>query len=357
MGNICTSKHHTEPFQWKELAPFKYTKYAHPIPINSDEFVVIPANATTKWWSHSSDGIYKYNIPNNEWSLFIPYPSPIFRVAMINVISNKPLDQMKLNKNTTPSKDEIIVPGYIRLLSSDTEQEIPLDIILLILKFYELDDCIHCFEGSKMIQINLNSQEFTQHETNYAFGDCPGVVNKDGIFHIVGGRNNSKHVRYRDNTDPMKMEEIFDGFDQKTFCNMGLIYIETQNCILLLGGYEPKSYDAFINTIWKYYIDQDEWIKMEDVRLNGNVGLCAFGYVLSNCERYLIIFGGMGLRLRDEILVLDVVEMEWIEMRNRLKLPFSGVCHAVIMPNDDVYILKDGRQYTINVKDIIDVNH
>ena len=370
MGNkIPTAKKSLTPV-WEELAAFKFTKYAHPIAINDYEFIVIPANALTKWWNHQSNGIYKYNIKKDEWTLFIKYPSPTFKVAMINIAANKPLNQMKLNQSIT-STDHIIVSGYIRLLAPhELQSQIPIEIILLILKYYESDDCIHAFCGSIMIQIDLNSKEITEHSCNYIFGDCPGVICKDTEFHIVGGRNNSKHIRYINNglSSPMEMEEIFDGFKQKTFCNMGLVYIPTQNCMLLLGGYEAKSYDSYINSIWRYSFENEQWENMEDIKLNGVHGLCAFGYVLSNDEKYLIIFGGMdNNKNHNQILILDVVNMKWIEPKKimikgkkkskkkklMLTLPFEGLCHAVIMPNDDIHIFKNGDHYRINIKSII----
>ena len=57
------------PLKW---CPFKQT--SNLVAINDNEFIMAPPNGDSIWWKQSCDGIYKYNIIENEWSLFIKYP-------------------------------------------------------------------------------------------------------------------------------------------------------------------------------------------------------------------------------------------------------------------------------------------
>lgn len=335
-----------------ELTPFDYNKFSHPIVLNDDEYIIIPANGKTRFWTQSAEGICKYNIKKNKWSTVAKYPSTQYKITMMATSLKRPSFTISNPLKTFKQTDIDIVNGYINIYCSISTHNIPKEICQLIIAFGVKDNELYMFCDQRMVKVDLNNGEFLESQTKYRMGDSPGVVfvDNDNSFHIVGGRDSSKHIKYDINT--LEMEKIYDFRDegQHTFCNMGFVYIPTQNVLILFGGYNTFT-NGRIHKIWKYSVNKNIW---EECVIQLENAMNSFGYVLTNDQKYIIIFGGVGQTKYGSIYVLDVINMKWRhDLRKELDPKYGGICCAVIMPNDEIYVVKRGLHFKVHLKDII----
>ena len=111
----------------------------------------------------------------------------------------------------------------------------------------------------------------------------------------------------------------------------GLVYIKSRKQLILFGGLDFKKFN---NEIWICSLlpnNQYKWIKL-DLKLPHKMH--SFGYIITNDDKYIIIFGGVaiisnGTELCDMIYIWDLNNMKFYE--SNLKCPIRGKFNAVII--------------------------
>ena len=340
-------------------------KISNILQINSFEFIISAVK-------ERYNGLYKYNIKTNRWSVLLLYPQTLETTNSLTHSVNpramqykqRMIGNMAIATNGISDNDQYdidLIVGYLRLNCIEITEphkneikHIPLDICKLIRDFNKNQN-IYLFGATKIIQIDLETNEFISKMAKKEFGKFPNVINQNGIFHVIGGGRSCFHRQYvekYDNTQSLECVEIKPQSQFGYLVGAGFVYISSQKLLLLFGGLDECKWNKK-DMIWRYCLMQKKW-KLCRIRLPYK--LSHFGYVLTNDERYIVIIGGVKeTKINDEILVLDVLNMQWItdDETNTLKIKDGGEYFAVIMPNDDIHVLRPNVHFKMHVNDII----
>eukprot|EP01084_Bolivina_argentea_P231701 390656_1 len=173
--------------------------------------------------------------------------------------------------------------------------------------------------------ININQNEIKLQQKQNAI-----IINND--YHYFNGR---KHYIFNNKTNK------FDTISGQWYDNYGLIYIQSKNELLLIGG--DGSYGGCSNEIYKCEVKQGvklriankSWSKLNTILPNR---ISRFGSVLTNDEQYIILFGGLrhrgggmgpdGQVYNDKIYIFNLETMSIKEITKRC--PENGIMKAVI---------------------------
>eukprot|EP01084_Bolivina_argentea_P261737 442445_1 len=235
----------TPPKPWKEIQSNNEIlplKLSNIIRLNENEFIVSGyTHDHDDEWSSADDmnGIYKYNILNGFWELFIEYPSYFF-----SQYHNMCIDYQK-------------------------------QIIYFIVGF----------GGIGMWKIDIKTKEFKRlglpKENLYGALSC--VI--DSVINIFWGNGNNEHIIWTGNFG----EEIYKFDDMKNgMISYGMVYNEKEKYLLLFGGFKGKTYGRS-DEIWKYNINNRKWNKLE-IKLPDKMQ--SFGCLISYDCKYVLILGG-----------------------------------------------------------------
>ena len=164
-------------------------------------------------------------------------------------------------------------------------------------------------------------------------------------------------MQYDETTKTVKQTEIAVIDDNWIQCNtcLGAVYLRKKNTFLVFGGYDVGSAEKRLDGIWRFDINVGKKWEKSDVTLPYKMD--SFGWVLTNDERYVILFGGAvngRNEWSDDILIWNMESM--VITMSDIKCPEIGLFQSIIMPNDDIYLIRmfDGvGQWRINVKDLV----
>ena len=212
---------------------------------------------------NGKEGIRKYNLHSNQWDEVITFTDDLFEMmdAKIALIS-------KTNKLYLMNNDKYSKQQKMLILDMKTKQ--------------------------------LSTRNSISNALNSAF------VNVNGIIHVIGGSNNSKHLTW--NPDDNEIKEIYDFAPEFHFQDLQWgrsIYVPSKDVLLLIGAYCEK--DGSLGPgigIWRFHLKLNKW----ECMINGS----DFAYrkvsaALSSNENYVIIACGyLAGFYDDKIYVLDI---------------------------------------------------
>lgn len=248
-------------------------KLSNLVRLNDNEYIVAPWNSFSDDMEEKemkNNGIYKYNVNENEWRLFILYPK-----EFISEYQN---------------------------MSIDYDQQI-----------------IYLLNDAGIWRIDIATKKFE------CFGlenECCGALTfiVDSKCNIFWGNNSNKHLLWNDNDTKIvyEFEEL-----KKGMISFGIVYNSKEGYFLLFGGFKGKELGRS-DEIWKYSLNGKKWEKLE---LTMPDKMQSFGCVITlNCK-HVLIFGGTDSKGfvggNDKIYILDLVEMEW--SLSKIPCPFKGV--------------------------------
>ena len=143
-------------------------------------------------------------------------------------------------------------------------------------------------EERNMININMETKEFKIIKSNAKYlGYCPKLLFINDKLHAILGSDSAKHLIWNDDTLDFD-EEIFTFPDLKRGLHAhGVVHLKNKNELYVFGGYDYMS-SLNDHAIWKCKIDDmKKWeIYHKDERFSSYYR----GYILTNDERYIIIF-------------------------------------------------------------------
>eukprot|EP01084_Bolivina_argentea_P166652 289297_1 len=195
-----------------------------------------------------------------------------------------------------------------------------------ISSLYKIDLQNHKYEQFFLIQDTLNGLRFDV--------TCVSVMIKNQLNMFVFCPTNTKHFIWNEK------QKIFIKQSNETDLIVSnqseIVYLSSQQNILIVGG--AKRNNPMFETddsIYSYYIENKQWNKL-NVKLP--IPLRHFGCVITQNERYVIIFGGITNLSKkvDDIYMLNTNTMCF--SKSKLKCVMKGHCKAVI---PDYYTLKD----------------
>eukprot|EP01084_Bolivina_argentea_P250848 420478_1 len=262
------------PRRWICYSDKYYKHSTSPIMLNKNEFIVTVYN-----------GILKYNIMNNKWNKWIDFPSKF------------------ISKSNIPHS----CIGYNNL--------------------------IYTYDGIKgmLLKINYKTNKHIIFKHLPKIGDgfkCCLVHNQ---LHLICGSKSNTHWIFDEQKKTFNkfynFSDYVNGIEE-----FGLIYIKKNNEMLFMGGktYEWRSYLCHY-PIFSYNIIKHKWKR---IKLTLPGGLSNFGYVITNNEKYIILFGGYNnYGYSNDIFVINTKEM--VLMKCNIPCPVKNEYDAIIMGNEE----------------------
>ena len=266
---------------WSRLTPAPDRHISNFILLDDNNVITAPSNSLFQ----SSTGIQKYNVKKDEWQTYIKY-APNYHVTACSMCFN--------DKQT-----ELCIFG----------------------------------KAKSITKINLKTNEFSHYKHATFCGRYPSLFYINGSYHIICGAWNMHHFMW--NQIEKKFVSIYR-FPDLIQGNQshGLVHIKSKKQLILFGGLDRRS--IYLNAIWKCQYGMNdvindmvyEWKKL-DLTLPHRMH--SFGYVLSDDERYILIFGGkvQSLHFLNEIYIFD------------LKLMTIKRVKYVVRSNHNIFVLKD----------------
>eukprot|EP01083_Nonionella_stella_P102579 291901_1 len=281
------------------------------VKINEYEFIV-PSDCTFQE-PQERRGIFKYNTMEDKWSVLLLYPGAL--------------------KITDP------------IISYDSEC-----------------NTVYLYSSNgRLIRVNLVERIFEIYDDvpqmSRARGKYPTLFILHNHCHLIGGSCDNSYAHDRDaNGNNYHLEIGWSGDDsyhsyvsyvykifeftewQKGSTHHGIIHLKSRNEVMLFGGYDCTNAMGY-DTIWIFDTKRYEWQQLYDVKLPQKMH--SFGYILSENERYCILFGGKNRDIDNlsNIYIWDLHHMIFYE--SVIKAP-SGGCHAVLMHNEKDQVLVCG---------------
>lgn len=272
---------------WQELTPCPKKYCSQPVQLNCTQFLVAIDVDETDTTPHKN-GLYIYDIINNEWRLAVEYPK----------------------------KYDIQYPS----IAIDTRQQ------LLYINGV-IDNAL---------VVNLSTKQHHKMAANVReLGWYPKCMLIDGEYHIICGSTNPYHIKWSNSQQDWRIVHRFVDL-QDGNAGPGCCYLQSKQEIILFGGIDT----ANIDTIWRYRIKDETWHKLHDVVLPTPTNV--FGYALSSDERYIFVLGGerqiwdvdqhilAETRDIDDIYVIDL--LQWKVMKSSITCPSAAQYHAFISP-------------------------
>ena len=199
-----------------------------------------------------------------------------------------------------------------------------------------VNDCIY-YQASHgpLIVYNMKTTKWNKYpistdkqKKKYHFWDST-YCKVNNFIHIIGDRENNEHGVWDLNKNEYKSLDSINK-PKKAIILGGLIYIKKRQKLLLFGGcWEDDHWSSTQATddILFYDIKQNKWA-MASIKLP--IKMSSFGYVKTNDDKYLIIFGGIDEcnYFLDNIYILDLINMKINECK--VKCPVRGEFYAYI---------------------------
>ena len=248
---------------WMKCADFLFTYSSNMVTINGDTIIVAPAVSPSVG---EADGLYTYDTKKNDWELFTKYPEDLVSSSHC------------LAYNET--KNELYVYGF----------------------------------HARIAKFDINTKTCKLCKETKTFGSYPSGLFINDKYHIIGGSYSNSHSIYNET------ENIFESFHEfPTFQDQQIIHSIKRGIVYLFAKGVNK-HDIF--GIWEYKIREKEWRKTE-TKLPKQ--LSEFGCVITNDERFILIFGGYDendIDDSDEIFIMNLDTMEI--KKSDVKCPMGG---------------------------------
>eukprot|EP01084_Bolivina_argentea_P294189 506135_1 len=286
--------------------------YHQLIKINDYEFITVPEYHTPIKKSKRTDNILKYNTITNKWNDWHIHDNAQYVID-----------------GHTACYDHIK-----KLLYIYTEQSYP-----------EMDE---------IFIINAETHKYERVSIEERYDGNAFCVMVDGVLHLIGGQYNKWHKIWDYETKTMRNIFEFKLWEYGILDHV-CVYVKGNNKInrtmILFGGYyqssDPelhKKLCSIYNKVWYYSFVNRTWKCVENIELYFYVE----AYVLTNNQRYIIIFWGSCIQILD---LIDLPKISSTKIPSKWK--GSTGCQAVMMPNDDIYIADCEQHHRVNVLDII----
>ena len=173
-------------------------------------------------------------------------------------------------------------------------------------------------------------------------------VQKD--IHIIGYNDTSQHHIWDTVTNKIKLVDSFDG----DLCpkHTKLIYIQSRQIILLIGGYQqdgPNPFSARITPmgIQRFDLKINKWTKLKDLEFNycysDGIQIGEDNVIIAAGKK--IDYNGTNTKMItcNEIFILNINdELNYRLIKHKLTMPNIGECHLVLMGGSRDEILTIG---------------
>ena len=190
----------------------------------------------------------------------------------------------------------------------------------------------------KIVSFDPKKEKFKQTAIIPYLGNNPSCITIHDEIHIIGGRENTKHLIYSISNDNFLATTIEDPTCKLPTHSMCIL--NYNNRIIKFGGYiqsKQKSIDTFyISSIIKSDDFKNiEWTAKPEYKLKDGIFSC--GYVLF--KNFIVIFGGDdGSDFHDEIYALDLRKDDgWVELKH-IKCPLKSQYRAIVDGDGDVHL-------------------
>ena len=260
---------------WNQLddIPFHGKARGAYIQLNSKNLIF----SSAKWIQNYKDdkhGIYKYNIAQEEWELFMEW-SDLGLTNLYSVTTH--FDE---NKN-------------------------------LLYVFYKKSPFA---VSKKILTINMDNKQYLFINTDVASNSASIVCTKDHI-HTVGGHINM-HYTFDKKTGKTELIHTFQQFDSMLASR--LVHIDSLNVILLIGGYNKGEYIH----CFRYCIKTKRWKEIKNIKFP-LANFCAEVALLTKDEKHVIVPIRSGSS--NDIYIIDIFDKDIYQLRkSKIESPTIG---------------------------------
>ena len=182
-------------------------------------------------------------------------------------------------------------------------------------------------DGKSITKLNIETNEYC---TIKAIGDGTTkllIIHDD--IHLFGGDSNSHSVLRQNQTEPIKLCDYGD--TGKSMYNHDSIYSEQNKMIYTFGGSDEEEGTLDTDTMYSYDLKTENH-EVLDLKIPDG-GWELFGCIMTNDERYIIIFGGIeNSNVSDGIYIFDMMEMS--VRKSNIKCPQPGTYYAISMDDN-----------------------
>ena len=214
----------------------------------------------------------------------------------------------------------------------------------------------------KIISFDPKEGKFWKEATIPYLGNNPSCIAINNQIHIIGGRENTKHIIYS------ITNHTFTAIEDPT-CKLpvhSICVLKYKDRIIKFGGYiqtGQEAVDAFhISSIIKCDdFKHIEWTIKPEYKLKDGIFSC--GYILF--KDFIVIFGGDdGRDFHDEIYALDLKRNDgWVQLKH-IKCPLKSQYRAILDGDGYVHLFtrinewpdwkkSDIKHYSMPVKHIL----
>lgn len=193
--------------------------------------------------------------------------------------------------------------------------------------------CLYSYYAFGVNKLNLSNHQLTSYKLeNY---DTKIALNHSSYFkipnnpqhHIINGAFMKHDIWNESKPRQSPICAHYNPWKVRNTRNV-CIYIPSRQEILMLGGSNSDK-------IWRYSIENNTWTCLECKMPRNN--LHSFGCVITNDDRYIIVFSGMSIvddRHKEicSIFVLDMKNMKWLDLSKSNVCPLKGAARAIIVP-------------------------
>ena len=217
--------------------------------------------------------------------------------------------------------------------------------MLYIAESYPTVDLNHTTDTSDkdwihgMIVINIETKEYKHIEVSQEEGNVQRILSlPNGGIHFIraeGGKHSSLGLNEQKTSEVLCSDGEVIGYKSITWNDS--IYSSKDKEIFTFGGVgEHQGYLKSLDTIFTYNIEKAEH-KLLDLKLPKE--MCLFGCVITNDEKYVIIFGGLYILTLNtfkmenlqKIYIFDMNEMTVRE--SSIQCPDASTYNAIVMTN------------------------
>ena len=165
------------------------------------------------------------------------------------------------------------------------------------------------------MSINTISKQHSVHEIEQGIMDGY-VVNTLDDIHIIGEYDTKTHHTFNKDKKTTKHMHTFTEYEH--MLGIGLVYIQSLNIILLIGGYNNRHLNDTICQIFD--LETNKWKKIDNIKFPYYRGEA----LLTKDEKHIIIttkYQG-GSDRHDEIFIVDIIDKSTFELRqSRISSP------------------------------------
>ena len=187
------------------------------------------------------------------------------------------------------------------------------------------DDTIYVYDHRKLLIINIIAGDYKiiKDLPWTRLGGQGIIINNE--FHVIGGSENGKHLKWNDGSKTMDIVHDLDNIDLNRIGHQRLIQLKDK--VLMFGGFEYRVSNKS-DKIYEYDTKDETW-KVLDVKLPTK--LYGFGCVSVLNDKFIILLGGSkGVnRNTDDIWIYCVGTKTFT--KSNIKCPKRDQYHAFVI--------------------------